>query len=109
LIEYCRKAVADQATNQVFFDTAVNMLRHKHDRARLAEWCATCRRLNTWGLAGDKEQESAADMKALSAMTLALQDGLALQVLAEPDAVDTDRIWALWEEFLDTAVRRTAP
>lgn len=108
LIEYCRKAVADQATNEVFFDTAVNMLRHKRDRARLAEWCATCRQLNTWGLSGDQEQESADDMKALSAMTLALQDGLALQVLAEPDAVDTDRIWALWEEFLDTAIQRNA-
>jgi AcrR family transcriptional regulator len=109
VIDYCRKAVADQGTNQVFFDTAVNMLRHKRDRARLAEWCATCRQLSIWGLSGDQERESTDNIKALSAMTLALQDGLALQVLAEPDAVDTDRVWALWEEFLDTAMRRTAP
>jgi AcrR family transcriptional regulator len=109
VVEYCRKAAVDQGTNQVFFDTAINMLRHARDRARLAEWCATCRQLNTWGLSGDEERETTEDTRALSAMTLALQDGLALQVLAEPGAVDTERIWALWEEFLGTATRRARP
>jgi AcrR family transcriptional regulator len=109
VVEYCRKAVADRGTNQVFFDTAVNMLRHTRDRGRLAEWCATCRQLNIWGLSGDQGRESTDDIRALSAMTLALQDGLALQVLAEPDAVDTERIWALWEEFLGMAMQRSMP
>ncbi|MCE5255089.1 MAG: TetR/AcrR family transcriptional regulator [Actinomycetia bacterium] len=109
VVEYSRKAAADRATNQVFFDTAVNMLRHTRDRARLAEWCATCRRQNIWGLSGNEEQEATEDIRALSAMTLALQDGLALQILAEPGAVDTEHIWALWEEFLGVVGRHPAP
>lgn len=106
MVEYSKVAAADQGTNQVFFDTAVNMLRHTRDRARLAEWCRNCRLQNIWALLGDEEQDATEDTRALSAMTLALQDGLALQTLAEPGAVDTERVWVLWEEFLLKSTQR---
>jgi AcrR family transcriptional regulator len=109
VVRYAERAAADQETYRVFFDTVANMLRHARTEARLAEWCATCRQQNMWGLAGDDEQQATEDARALSAMTVALQDGLGLQILAEPQAVDTDRVWALWEEFLVTRMRRTAP
>jgi AcrR family transcriptional regulator len=110
VVEYSRKAAADQGTYRVFFDTVANMLRHARTRARLAEWCATCRQQNLWGLAGDDDEQGATeDARALSAMTVALQDGLALQILAEPAAVDAERVWALWEKFLLTITQHAGP
>lgn len=111
VVDYCRKTVVDRTTNQMFFETAINMLRHAPGRARLADWCTTCCDLNAQGLllASSHEHESAADIQALSVMTVALQDGLALQELIEPGARDTERIWALWEEFLGMVVQRAAP
>ena len=42
-----------------------------------------------------------AEFHDLAAMTIALTDGLAVQILAEPGSVDVARVIAIWRRFLD--------
>ena len=90
---------------QVYLDIAVDLLREPGGRARLAAMLASYRQLNARGLAGDSQVTD--DIRALGTMTLALSDGLALQALSEPGAVDTERIWRLWEELTEMVLERS--
>ena len=65
---------------------------------------STYRQLNAWGLGSADDIPD--DIRAMSAITLALSDGLALQTLADSASVDMDRIWKLWEEFADSVIDR---
>jgi AcrR family transcriptional regulator len=88
----------------IYLDVAVHLLRQPDGRARLAGDLATYRQLNGLGISGETTESE--DVRALSALTLALSDGLAMQVLAEPGAVDTERVWSLWRELAELVVRR---
>ena len=100
-----QEMLADTPAYHVYLDLAVHMLREPRNRASLAGAMATYRQLNAWGLGSDENTPT--EIRALSAITLALSDGLALQVLAEPGSVDMDTVWSLWEEFADSIVARS--
>lgn len=99
-----KEMLADLHAYHVYLDLAVYMLRAPRDRASLAGAMSTYRQLNAWGLGSADDIPE--DIRALSAITLALSDGLALQTLADSASVDMDRIWKLWEEFADSVIDR---
>jgi hypothetical protein len=53
---------------------------------------------------GDRSGEPPGAVRELAAMTVALSDGLAVQVLAEPGSVDVQSILAMWRSFMETTL-----
>jgi len=45
----------------------------------------------------------------LASIACAFADGLALQYLSDPDSVDLDRVFGLWDQMLECVLRRESP
>ena len=88
-----------------FFDLVPHVLRDEALRERfrgLYEWY---RDLDSWALAGMDDQTARARFLPLATLTVAMLDGLALQLQADPD-YDIDAAVDQWREILTDQVAR---
>jgi len=99
------KAMLDDSQSYLlFFDLLPRLLEDPAMAKQLAELYRAYRDQNTrplWdGRAGDPPET----VRDLGVMTVALTDGLAVQILAEPGSVEVSRVLALWASFVDEAL-----
>ena len=99
------KAMLDDFPSYLlFFDLLPRLLENPAMAKQLADLYRAYREQNTrplWdGRAGDPPET----VRDLGVMTVALTDGLAVQILAEPGSVDVSRVLDLWASFVDGAL-----
>lgn len=104
LIDSHRVISADTQAYQLFFDLVPHILRDPQLLPRLATLYKWYRDLDAWALRPQVDDAATADLDSLSALTVAVTDGLALQHASDPD-FDLRDAYHLWESFVDSYLR----
>ena len=104
-----RRLFRDTPSYRLYLDLVVAALHDDDLRPRLAESFVGQRRLIMEALGTDSDESSRDRASAFAAIVVAFSDGLALQYLADPGGIDLDRIFALWDEILETKSEATSP
>ncbi len=99
--------LADATSYMAYFDLLPHLLRDPGMARQLSELLRSYRDLNVRGFWGDRGDPPAV-IEDLAALTVALADGLAIQVLADPDKVDVPRALALWKAFVERTILEAA-
>ena len=105
LLRLQKEGCTSQEENQMFFDLLPHVLRDPGLRARLGELYRRYRDLDAWVLAPAEGAAARADVERLSALAIAVSDGLTLQCAADPD-FDVEAVFAVWERLFRDALRR---
>jgi AcrR family transcriptional regulator len=100
--------VDDVPSYRLLFDLLPRLLENPRMARQLAELYRGYREVNARSLWGDRVGELPAAVRELAAMTVALSDGLAVQVLAEPGSVDVHAAFATWRIFMETVITSAA-
>lgn len=100
LIDSHRVISADTAAYQLFFDLVPHILRDPQLLPRLATLYRWYRDLDAWAMRPQAQEVTGVDLEALSALTVAVTDGLALQHASDPD-FDFRGAYRLWETIVD--------
>ena len=98
-----RQLVDDRAGFRDFFAIFPHVLLDEELRARVADLYEWYRDLYAGGMgdAGDAAAESR--LRLFASLMVAMTDGLAVQKLLDPDGVDLEAHFALWEDVLQRA------
>ena len=91
----------DVPSYRLLFDLLPRLLENPRMARQLADLYRGYRDVNARALWGDRPGEPPAAVHELAAMTVALSDGLAVQVLAEPGSVDVRAAFVTWRTFLE--------
>lgn len=94
----------DEASYRLLFDLLPRLLENPRMARQLAHLYRGYRDINARALWGEDLGEPPALVRRLAAMTVALTDGLAVQVLAEPGSIDVPGVLATWRDFLENAL-----
>lgn len=93
----------------LFYDLLPHLLRDDRMRPRVAQLYEAYIATNVRALSPDpSEQAPSETIRTLAAMTIAIGDGLAIQLLASPDSPNVDLAAALWRDYLEWTLRRLA-
>jgi AcrR family transcriptional regulator len=95
-----RAVAADSEAQRLFYDLLPHLLEDRRTRRRLATLYAGYRTLVARGLSLDGGPECSSDERTLASMLIALTDGLAIQLLADPGSVDMDHVEHLWHTLV---------
>jgi AcrR family transcriptional regulator len=82
-----------------FYELIPNVLRDPELRPKLRDLMHWYRALDAWALARDSSEAEAAELEPLSLLTVAVLDGVALQVEADPE-LDVGPAFDLWERLV---------
>ncbi len=107
LIDSHRVISGDVPAYQLFFDLVPHILRNPDLRSRLATLYSWYRDLDAWAIGAGRPGMEGVDLEALSALTVAVTEGLALQHASDPD-FDMLRAYRLWESFVATYLKIAA-
>lgn len=99
LVNSHRVISADSQEYQLFFELVPHILRDPQLTPRLSDLYKWYRDLDAWALLPSREAQEDADLRALSALTVAVTDGLALQHASDPD-FDIRPAYDLWERLI---------
>lgn len=96
------KALLDDTPSyRLFFDLLPRVLEEPSMAGQFAELYRAYRDQNTRALWAGSVENTPPLLRDVAAMTVALADGLAVQILAEPGSVDVARALAAWRAFID--------
>jgi AcrR family transcriptional regulator len=105
--------LSDSQSYRLLYDLLPRLLENPVMARQLAELYRAYRDLNTRALWGDHSEQAPLEVRTVAAMTVALTDGLAVQLLAEPGCIDVPTALTTWrtfvEEVLGHAARETPP
>jgi len=104
IVETAEAILADEESYRLLFDLLPRLLENPSMAKQLAELYRGYRELNTRALWADRSEEPPDEVRNLAAMTVALTDGLAVQLLAEPGSVDIRGMLAMWQSFVESAL-----
>jgi len=96
-----RELLSDPASYELFFDLFPRLLEDPRMAEQLADLYRGYRDHNVRALWAGHSGEAPQLVRDLAAMTVALTDGLAVQVLAEPGSVEVSRLLSLWNAFME--------
>ena len=99
--------LADPTSYRLFFDLLPHLLENPRMAHQLAELYRAYRDMNVKGFMGEANGQVPEIVEDVAALTVALIDGLAVQVLAEPNAVDVRRALDVWKRFLESILAPT--
>ena len=104
LFELHRRMAQDVSGYDEFYELIPNLLRDPELKPKLRDLMTWYRALDAWALAADAGDGEARDADArglqpLSMLTVAVLDGVALQVEADP-GLDVGPAYALWESLV---------
>jgi AcrR family transcriptional regulator len=95
-----QRSIADPRQEYgLFFDLLPHVLRDRSLCTRLAELYEWYRKVDAWALAPEASDEARETVGHLSAITIAVTDGLAIQIQADPE-FDVTPALDLWERML---------
>jgi AcrR family transcriptional regulator len=104
VVEILRAILDDAQSYRLLYDLLPRLLENPTMARQLAELYRTYRDLNTQALWSDPAEDAPVILRDVAAMTVALTDGLALQLLAEPGCVDIPSTLALWRSFVENVL-----
>jgi AcrR family transcriptional regulator len=96
--------VDDMPSYRLLFDLLPRLLEDARMSRQLADLYRGYREVNARSLWGERPGDPPQAVRELAAMTVALSDGLAVQVLAEPGSVDVHAAFATWRTFMETVL-----
>jgi AcrR family transcriptional regulator len=96
-----RRLLDDRDAFRDFFALFPHVVQDPELRARVAELYDWYRDLYAAGMAGGTGSGDDVRRRDVASLMVAMTDGLAVQELLEPDPGRMDRLFRLWEEFLD--------
>jgi AcrR family transcriptional regulator len=99
-----RQLVDDRAGFRDFFAIFPHVLLDEELRARVASLYEWYRDLYAGGMGGAGDPAAGARLRLFASLMVAMTDGLAVQKLLDPDGVDLEALFALWEDILQRAV-----
>jgi AcrR family transcriptional regulator len=109
LLAMHRHSTKAQVGYRRFWDLFPQLIRDEELRTRMAELYRWYRDLDEWALAPDADARLKRELDPLCAITVAVCDGLAEQIAADPD-FDVDAVFDYWEgvvrELRDRAFRK---
>lgn len=97
-----RREVAEHPTAfRQLFDLVPNLLRNDELRPKLRELMQWYRSFDAWAICPEEGvSPDECDLRPLSALSVAVVDGLSLQMQADPD-LDASAAFDLWERFVE--------
>ena len=104
LVESLIAMMHDTTSYRLFFDLMSNLVQDPEMRPRAAGLLLMWRNLTASVLLPSQAEGVPKEVMTLSLMTLTLADGLALQLLADPDSVDGHQAMSIWEKSLVAAL-----
>jgi AcrR family transcriptional regulator len=99
-----RAMSADRRAFRVFYDMLPNALRERELRDRVAGLYEWYRSLNVWALHDPAAPLDQAELEPLAALSIAVLDGLAVQLLLAPRSFDHAGAYATWEAMVSRFV-----
>jgi AcrR family transcriptional regulator len=107
-----RAMSADRRAFRVFYDVLPHALRDRKLRDRVARLYDRYRSLDVWALRDAAAPLDEAELEPLAALSIAVLDGLAIQLLLAPRSFDHAGAYATWEamvsRFVATAAEKTS-
>ena len=100
--------VDDDASYRLLFDLLPRLLENPRMARQLADLYRGYRDVNARALWGDRPGDPPPVVRELAAITVALTDGLAVQVLAEPGSVDVRSVLDIWRSFMESVFASAA-
>jgi AcrR family transcriptional regulator len=94
-----RRSTKGQQGYRRFWDLFPHLIRDEELRPRMAELYRWYRDLDEWALAPDADARLKRELDPLCAITVAVCDGLAEQIAADPD-FDVDAVFDYWEDVV---------
>lgn len=104
VVETLEAILSDTQSYHLLYDLLPHLLQNPTMRRQLAELYRGYRLLNTQALWGDREDTVPQIVRDVAAMTVAVTDGLALQLLAEPGSIDVASTLETWKRFVETVL-----
>jgi AcrR family transcriptional regulator len=95
--------LSDTQSYRSYFDLLPHLLSNPSMARQLSDLMQAYRDMNVRGVWDDRGEVPDV-IKDLAALSVAVVDGLAIQVLAEPSKVDVPRALALWKRFISQTV-----
>ena len=95
-----RAMSADRRSFRVFYDVLPNALRDRKLRDRVAGLYEWYRSLDAWALRDAAPPLDEARLEPLAALSIAVLDGLAIQLMLAPRSFDHAGAYALWEAMV---------
>lgn len=108
VVETLETILADAQGYRLLYDLLPRLLENPAMTGQLAQLYRAYRDLNTRALWGDRAEDAPETVRDVAAMTVALTDGLAVQLLAEPDCIDVAGTLALWRAFVEGVLASTS-
>jgi AcrR family transcriptional regulator len=108
VVETLEAILNDTESYRLLYDLLPRLLENPSMARQLAELYRAYRDLNTRALWGDRLEEAPVVVRDVAAMTIALTDGLAVQLLAEPGSVDVPSTLAAWRSFVESVLASTS-
>ena len=104
VVDTAETILGDAQSYRLLFDLLPRLLENPSMTKQLAELYRGYRDLNTRALWGDRPADPPEIVREVAAMTVALADGLAVQLLAEPGSVDAVGALAIWRSFVESTL-----
>jgi AcrR family transcriptional regulator len=108
VVETLGAILADAQGYRLLYDLLPRLLENPAMTGQLAQLYRAYRDLNTRALWGDRAEDAPEAVRDVAAMTVALTDGLAVQLLAEPDCIDVAGALAIWRSFVEGVLTSTS-
>jgi AcrR family transcriptional regulator len=91
----------DEPSFRLLFDLLPRLLENPRMTRQLADLYRGYREVNVRALWGDRPGDPPPAIHHLAAISVALPDGLAVQMLAEPGSVDVASVMAMYRSFME--------
>lgn len=104
-----RDILADEASYRLLFDLLPRLLENPSMARQLADLYRGYREINARALWGDLPGEPPQIVREVATLTVALTDGLAVQVLAEPGSIDVRSALTTWRAFVEGILASAQP
>jgi AcrR family transcriptional regulator len=98
--------LSDTRSYSSYFDLLPHLLANPSMARQLSDLLQAYRDMNVRGFWDDRGDVPDV-IRDLAALTVAMTDGLAIQVLADPTKVDVPRALALWKRFIAQTIAET--
>jgi AcrR family transcriptional regulator len=106
LVEGDQRMAEDTAAYRDFYEILPHALKDGELRARMAELYDWYRDVYVRGLGDESAAMAREELDRYATLMTAMIDGLALQKALDPDRVDLEALFALWDEILRTTLGR---
>ena len=99
LFQLHERFARDTASYQMFYEIIPHIMRDEQLRPHLRDLFEWYRKLDAWALGAQESVQPPSQLEPLALLTVALADGVALQVQADPD-LDIGPAFAIWRALV---------